>query len=146
RSKVDWSKATQAPHNCVLALYRDLLALRRDEPLLRPDCAHVSVAHGKQAWITLLRAPITGVTGYVNPLVAVFNCSDTESRVPMPASDHGWHLRVSTDAPAYGGSGSAPAFVSSAQSDAPRRLLESATASVLHMPPWTASVYEAAAD
>jgi len=146
RSKLDWSKAARDPHNRVLALYRDLLALRRDEPLLQPDCASVSVSHGHPGWITLLRTPVAGVTSYVNPLVAVFNCSDGESCVPMPASDHGWHLRLSTDAPAYGGNGSAAAFVSSAQPDAPRRLLEPATASVLHMAPWTASVYQAAAD
>ena len=146
RSKLDWSKAVRAPHSRVLALYRDLLALRRDEPLLRPDCASVTVSHGKPGWITLLRTPLSGGTSYVNPLVAVFNCSDAESCVPMPASDHGWHLRLSTDSPGYGGSGSAAPFIASAQPDAPRRLLESATASVLHMAPWTASVYQAAAD
>jgi len=146
RSKLDWSKATREPHSFVLALYRDLLALRRDEPLLRPDGATLSVSHGNPGWITLLRTPIPGVTSYVKPLVAVFNCSDSEACVPMPTTHQGWHLRLSTDAPAYGGSGCATAFVSSAQSDAPRRLLEPATASVLHIAPWTASLYQAAAD
>ena len=130
----------------MLALYRDLLALRRDEPLLRPDNAQVSVSHGATGWICLLRTPAPRMTSYVNPLVAVFNCSDAESRVPMPESDHGWQLRLSTDAAAYGGRGSAAAFIASAPTGAPRRLLEPATASVLHMAPWTASVYQAAAD
>ena len=36
RSQLDWEEAAREPHRGVLALYRELLRLRRDEPALRP--------------------------------------------------------------------------------------------------------------
>src|SRR5688500_12783587 len=34
RARLDWNEPSLPPHTCVLALYRDLLTLRREDPVL----------------------------------------------------------------------------------------------------------------
>src|SRR5581483_10633163 len=55
RSKLDWDKAKSNAHAPLLGLYRDLLALRREEPMLRPDGSALTVTHGEPGWIAVLR-------------------------------------------------------------------------------------------
>src|SRR6185503_14111238 len=60
RSTLDLGKLRQEKHAQIYALYRDLIALRREEPLLRPDDAEVAVEYTPDGWITLLRTPRAG--------------------------------------------------------------------------------------
>jgi maltooligosyltrehalose trehalohydrolase len=134
RSTLDWAKAAQGGHAQLRALYRDLLALRRDEPMLRPDGSIVSVADGEPGWITLLRE---------QHFLAIFNCSGESVDVPVPGSTaRAWTVRLSTDAAGYGGAESGPVAIDpTAEPERPRRIAE-ATRSV-RMPAWSAALFVA---
>ncbi|MGH7526009.1 MAG: malto-oligosyltrehalose trehalohydrolase [Gemmatimonadales bacterium] len=106
-SRLDWDSAIRSPHAEVRALYRDLLALRRSAPSLRPGAAlpgqalpgqaRVSVGHDEAGgWISLL------LTDDYAPLLALFNFAAEERRVPIVRPEFRT-LLLSTDAAAYGG-------------------------------------------
>ena len=106
RSKLDLSKANEEPNARLLTLYRDLLAVRREDPLMRPGNARISVAYGEPGWITLLRERADGGAGQAS--VALFNCSDADVDVPLPGPGaRAWTMRLSTDDVRYGGRGAA---------------------------------------
>ena len=110
RSKLDMSKANEEPNARLLALYRDLLTIRREDPLMRPGRARISVAYGEPGWITLLREPANDVAERAS--VALFNCSDRVAEVPLPGSEAcAWTVRSSTDDVRYGGRGAVVAPV-----------------------------------
>ena len=118
RSKLDRSRREQPGHQETLRLYRDLLALRRREPLLRPGAAAVAVAHdGGAGWIVAgysgtdsnAGAPANGA-----PLAVVLNFAGEPREVPLalPGVAPGrWQCILSTDAGRYGGAGGVPAAV-----------------------------------
>jgi maltooligosyltrehalose trehalohydrolase len=105
RSRLDRSRVTEPAHAGMLALYRDLLLLRREEGALRPGAATARVAHDETStWITL---ELSG--GDTRPLIALFNLSDDDRRIPAATSRPGrWTLLLSTDSTTYGGCGGAP--------------------------------------
>ncbi len=104
RSRLDWSRASAPEHRALRALYRDLLKLRRDEPLLRPGDAEIEVrSDPEQGWVCLARGARAGAAV---SSVALFNFSREPRQVQLPAaSAGGWTVRLYTDAPEYGGSG-----------------------------------------
>jgi maltooligosyltrehalose trehalohydrolase len=100
RSRLDRTRADGR----LLALYRDCLRLRREEPALRPGGAAIGVdADPGAGWVTLALAPATGAL-----LVAVFNLAEAQD-VPVVAVPRtgrtAWAVALSTDAERYGGSG-----------------------------------------
>jgi maltooligosyltrehalose trehalohydrolase len=100
RSLLDRDKASHPEHAAILALHRDLLALRAAEPSLRPDGASIVVSFDVGV-ITLSRTP-RDESG--RAFVAIFNCADAEREVSLPSAVAGcWSLRFSTDARRYGG-------------------------------------------
>ncbi len=166
RSKLDRSVIEAGRddwHAQLLELYRDLLTLRRDEPMLRPGgsgggAPNVSIEQHPDgnASIALLRYPRgwrRGGTG-AGALLILFNCSPAPVAASVPEDATGaWRLRLSTDARAYGGAGTALASeiqddepVRLAHADAPKRLLEPETLPTggrrVMLPPWSCAVYE----
>jgi maltooligosyltrehalose trehalohydrolase len=147
-SRLDWDKAVGGEHAHQLALYRDLLTLRREEPMLRPDGSRHVVLHGADGWISLLREPAADDTPFMRgsptAVWCAFNCRDEDLEVPVPPpAARAWTLRLSTDGFGYGGPGSTPASIpAAAESDAPRRLLGDAERTIC-LPAWTAAVYDA---
>ncbi len=151
RSQLDWGKAERAPHSQLLALYRDLLSLRREEPMLQPDGARISVENGAPGWITVLREPADEpgkrLTGETEAILASFNCSPQRIDVPVPGSDvRAWSVRLSTDAAGYGGSGAAVADIPpTVAPDEPRRLLSDAGPGAVRrtvsLAAWSAAVF-----
>jgi maltooligosyltrehalose trehalohydrolase len=151
-SRVEWSRRTDPRHAPVLALYRDLLALRRDEPMMRPDGALIEVLRHDAArfWMHRTLAPYlqysTGVTD--TGFLAVFNCASDEITLPVPGSVTGaWSLRFSSDAAEYGGEGRVtPRIAEDIDQDpgTPRRLLVTPATGgrVVTLPAWTAALYE----
>ena len=105
RSKLDRATASLPENRCLLALYRDLLALRRAEPALRPG--HVMVrarCSAEDEWLALELTPARGAG-----LVALFNFSPHAREVMMPAdADAHWRLRFSTRNARYGGPSDTP--------------------------------------
>jgi maltooligosyltrehalose trehalohydrolase len=147
RSKLDWSLATLPGHPQTFAMYRDLLSLRRDEPMLRPDGARVVVADGEPGWITMLREPAYDYTRpgtYAGDMIlSLFNCSNEAVDVPVPgAGDRAWSLRFSSDAAAYGGEERVASYIDAlAIDDGPRRLIGTSRSQTIRLPAWSAALY-----
>jgi maltooligosyltrehalose trehalohydrolase len=167
RSKLDRDRAARPEHAMVFALYRDLLALRDEEPLLLPDAGEISVQERDGCIILVRRPRRNDVRGEPSALLAVFNCTGSAREIPLaePLGGH-WSLRLTTDAVGYGGEGraveeiggeelavgagaraeggsqGAAASLGSEPYDAPRRLAEPETPKrVIPAPPWSAALY-----
>jgi maltooligosyltrehalose trehalohydrolase len=102
RCKLDWSRRESESGARLLALYRDLLALRREEPALRPG-ASAALVQGGWDWFTCLRVmhPVEGDAAN-KAVLCVFNTSNHTVNVPIPDDATGaWRLRFATqgDAP-----------------------------------------------
>ncbi|HVE77491.1 MAG TPA: malto-oligosyltrehalose trehalohydrolase [Gemmatimonadaceae bacterium] len=114
-SKLDWAARERPGHRERLALYRELLQLRRAEPALRPGAARARVRHDDGA-IAVELAADGGAT-----LLALFNCSDAPRGVPAGGGAAArWRRLLATDEPRFGGRG--PAAPEAATSDEIARL------------------------
>jgi len=152
RSVIDRARASEPDHAALFTLYRDLLTLRDEEPMLKPDGAEISVQESNGC-ITLLRTP-RGGDKYMHALAAVFNCTDEVKEVNLP--DGAWTLRLSS---AERGALSAEREAVSVERgvwaaargaigvvDEPKRLLTIDTQRSVAMPAWTAALYSLAAN
>lgn len=104
--KLDWSLAGAPPHAQVLALYRDLIALRRRAPCLgncRKDLTRVAWSEAER-WLVIERGDPSGQRALV-----VCNLGDAERRVPCAGAAGAYELALATDDARYGGAGAAPA-------------------------------------
>jgi maltooligosyltrehalose trehalohydrolase len=98
-SRPRWDLAREAPHAKHLALYRDLLRLRRDEPALRAGAGETAVEHdAAEGWIRLSRT-------LGERLLAIFNFARGPRRVPAGGERDAPRLLLSTEDPKYGGDG-----------------------------------------
>jgi maltooligosyltrehalose trehalohydrolase len=155
RAKLEWDRRESASGALLLALYMDLLALRREEPTLKPGASVVHV-EGSADWCTQLRStPLQGdifdAVRAQRTLWCAFNLTGRPQDVPVPAeAPWGWRLRLSTDEPTYGGAGLTTAIVAPAdqmlEGDAPKRLLAAGLsaerlARTVRLAPWSAAVY-----
>jgi maltooligosyltrehalose trehalohydrolase len=129
RSRLDRTCLEREEHVGLHTLYRDLLRLRRNAPLLRPGSTEPRVAHDEgDGWITVERTSDRSGPS----LMTLFNLSESERQVPAATSAPGsWRLVLSTEGEMYGGRGGAPPCLPDDGG---------ATASVL-VPPTSASVY-----
>jgi maltooligosyltrehalose trehalohydrolase len=97
-SRPRWERVEQPGHAAVLALYRDLLRLRRAMPLLRPGAAEPAVRHDeREEWVAMR------LSGSDQALEAVFNFAGAPREVPGTAAAA--ELLLDTDDPRYGGGG-----------------------------------------
>ena len=167
RSVLDRAHAAMPEHAAMFALYRDLLALREEEPMLKPDASELSVSE-TDGCIQLLRRPVGHDDGRGGAVLALFNCTaETRDVTPPEMSAGRWSLRLTTDAAGYGGegrladegaraeeaalagaaswSGDGSSSGDTATADAPRRLMEavaeSAPGRTVALPPWSAAVF-----
>ncbi len=158
RSRIEWARRESPEGARLLALYRDLLALRRDEPAMRPGASEGHV-QGTAEWFTDLRVmPLQndiydGVRSR-RAVLCAFNLTDRPLDLAVRAEAVGqWTLRLSTDAVAYGGRGMASEIIIAPESDddvsvndEPRRLLApplqiEPPRRTIHLGAWSASVY-----
>jgi maltooligosyltrehalose trehalohydrolase len=155
RVKLDWERREAADGALLLALYTDLLSLRREEPTLKPGASVVHV-EGSADWCTQLRSmPLQGdifdSVRAQRTLWCAFNLIGRPQDVPVPAeAPWGWRLRLSTDEPTYGGSGITTAVVAPAEqepaADGPKRLISASLpaerrARTVRLAPWSAALY-----
>jgi maltooligosyltrehalose trehalohydrolase len=95
RSRLDPEHTTDGE---VLALYRELIRLRREEPALRAGTVGVDVVSDDvDGWIRACYRPRGG-----RPLAVLWNFAEEHRRVPMP-DDARWRLVLSTAEPRFGG-------------------------------------------
>ena len=96
KSKLSWTAIDAAPHSAMLRLYRDLIALRKNQPALsncRRDLTCVAVDENART-LTMERSDPFG------PSVLLL-CNFGEEHRPGP--DSLWRLAIATGAPEYGG-------------------------------------------
>jgi maltooligosyltrehalose trehalohydrolase len=153
-SRLRWEKRNREPGASLLRLYTDLAALRREEPALQPGASDLLVA-GEHEWCTVLRTmqPAGDIFDAVRArrmVFQAFNLSEEPREIPVPdEAAGGWRLRLSTDAPGYGGRGEAGESIASPTTeggaDAPKRLLAPdgtvPRARTVRLAPWSAAVY-----
>jgi maltooligosyltrehalose trehalohydrolase len=97
-SRPRWERAGEAAHSAVLALYRDLLRLRRALPILRPGASEPEVTHDeREGWVVMRRVDGDQV------LDALFNFAAEPRQVPARAEAA--ELLLTSDDPRYGGEG-----------------------------------------
>jgi maltooligosyltrehalose trehalohydrolase len=154
RSRLDWSRRDTPEGATLLMLYRDLLALRREEPALRPGASEAH-PYGPAEWQTVLRImplrnDIYDHTRSRRALLCAFNLSAQVREIPIrPEAVGQWRLRLSTDAVGYGGTGTTteiiPDIEQPTMTDAPKRLLEPSAPRpanrTITLAPWSAAVY-----
>ena len=150
RSRLRWEQRTREPGAAMLRLYTDLIALRREEPALRPGDSDLLVS-GEHDWCTVLRTmtPTGDIFDAVRErrmVFQAFNLSAEARDIPVPDEATGrWRLRLCTNAPGYGGRGETAEMIAApVAGDAPKRLLPSDDASrarTVRLAPWSAAVY-----
>ncbi|HEV2179446.1 MAG TPA: DUF3459 domain-containing protein, partial [Gemmatimonadaceae bacterium] len=104
-------------------LFRDLLALRREERALQPGRAVLSAAADPGgAWLTVEPRP---TDGQGHTLFAAYNFSGADHHVPVPAPPAGrlWRLRFSTRNARYGGPSDTPRLTKQTGGDSRVRVL-----------------------
>ena len=134
RSKLDRSRMREPRHAQLYALHKALLALRNEEPALRPDGATCTVTHG-EGWVSLLRQGAAGPRHRRasdprtsdRAFLALFNCTAASVTVPVPPR-RSWRLRLTTDDRQFGGEGRMSAAVAGER---------------VELPGWAAVLYEA---
>jgi maltooligosyltrehalose trehalohydrolase len=155
RCRLNWSARETLAGAQMLSLYRDLLALRREEPALQPGASD-ALPHGTAEWQTVLRLmPLRNDPSdharSRRAVLCAFNLSPHTGEIPIrPEAVGQWRLRLSTDAAGYGGAGVGTEIIpdielSTHVNDAPKRLLAPSTPMdgdrIITLAPWSAAVY-----
>jgi maltooligosyltrehalose trehalohydrolase len=93
RSRLDYELASEGDHAELRNLYRELLAIRKEEPALRPGVARITVRRDADARWIAMRLDAPGARS----LLALFNLADEERRIPLGDGDgDGWQARFAT--------------------------------------------------
>ncbi|HEY2897157.1 MAG TPA: DUF3459 domain-containing protein, partial [Gemmatimonadaceae bacterium] len=79
---------------------RELLAIRREEPALRPGAARVTVRRDASARWIAMRLDAPGARS----LLATFNLATGERSIPLGDDGAGWRARFATDRAVINGS------------------------------------------
>lgn len=154
RSVLNWERRNGASNAMLLRLYTDLIALRREEPALRPG-ASLAQVRGDFAWCTVVRtmpleSDIFDAVRLRRALWYAFNLSDHEQDIAVPPeATASWRLRLATDAEGYGGNGHLTHVIPDivhATIDAPKRLIAANTPPearerTVRLSAWSAAVY-----
>jgi maltooligosyltrehalose trehalohydrolase len=90
RSRIHFELARAVEHAKLRELYRELLAIRREEAALRPGAAHIAAesSHGN----VRMRLDAPGARS----LLALFNLTEAEIAVPLRHDSGNWHIRFAT--------------------------------------------------
>jgi maltooligosyltrehalose trehalohydrolase len=92
RSRIRYELACDGEHAQLRAMYRELLALRRAEPALRPGAARIGVRSDADARWIAMRLDAPGARS----LFAVFNLAEGERSMPLRHDAGIWHRRFAT--------------------------------------------------
>jgi maltooligosyltrehalose trehalohydrolase len=106
-SKLDWSEVDT--HSGTLALYRELLRLRREDPVLSVNDRRSMDAFAPTAQVVVLHRWVGDEHRVVVANVGQAVAMPREWLAPVDGGPHdGWELVLSTDESRFGGEGRAP--------------------------------------
>jgi maltooligosyltrehalose trehalohydrolase len=104
RSKLAWAEAARQPHAGVLALYRALLALRREHPALRSGARETwGVAAVSDGAVALRRSGAGADLLLVANLRGTLDAGPEASALLMPPAGSEWRVLLCTEAEQFGG-------------------------------------------
>ncbi len=93
RSRIHFELGKEGEHATLRALHRELLAIRREEPALRPGAARITVRSDASARWIAMRLDAPGARS----LLALFNLATSERSIPLAGEDGaGWRARFAT--------------------------------------------------
>jgi maltooligosyltrehalose trehalohydrolase len=93
RSRIRFELGSQGEHAKLRSMYRELLAIRREEPALRPGAARITVRRDASARWIAMRLDAPGARS----LLALFNLATSERSIPLASEDGtGWRARFTT--------------------------------------------------
>jgi maltooligosyltrehalose trehalohydrolase len=93
RSRIHYELRETGDHATLREMYRELLAIRRAEPALRPGAARITVRSDADARWVAMRLDAPGARS----LLALFNLATEERRIPLTRDDgDGWRSRFAT--------------------------------------------------
>jgi maltooligosyltrehalose trehalohydrolase len=93
RSRIHFELGSEGEHAKLREMYRELLAIRREEPALRPGAARITLQSDASARWIAMRLDAPGARS----LLALFNLSTSERSIPLGGKDGtGWRARFST--------------------------------------------------
>jgi maltooligosyltrehalose trehalohydrolase len=109
RSVLDFGERER--HASVYALHRDLLALRRNDPVLgyRP-CRVDGAVLGDDAWLLRFFAEDGADRLLIINLGRDLHLDPAPEPLLAPVDGHGWEIGWSSESPRYGGAGTAPVY------------------------------------
>ncbi|WP_020605961.1 malto-oligosyltrehalose trehalohydrolase [Spirosoma spitsbergense] len=115
RSKLNWSRVTQEPHQTIFRYYQTLLALRKQSSLRHPNRESVAVVVDEErATLTLLRQHAGELAGQQEEtVVCLMNFSKEIQLLTLPAGERPWHKLLDSADPQWNGPAAAPAVVAS---------------------------------
>ena len=98
-------------HGSVYALHRDLLALRREDPVLRRrPCRVDGAVLGDEAWMLRFFSEEGADRLLIVNIGPDLHLDPAPEPLLAPVADHGWAVCWSSESPHYGGSGTAPVY------------------------------------
>ncbi|MEP7066144.1 MAG: malto-oligosyltrehalose trehalohydrolase [Gemmatimonadota bacterium] len=93
RSRIKFELGCEGEHAQMRAMYRELLAIRREEPALRPGAARITVRSDAGARWIAMRLDAQGARS----LLVLFNLATSQRSVPLSDEDGGgWRARFTT--------------------------------------------------
>ena len=117
RSKLQWARLTQEPHQTLFRYYQTLLTLRKQSSLRHPNRASVAVIVDEVRQIlTLLRQHTPSASSSTETVVCLMNFSKVPQSISLPISDHVWQKVLDSADPQWHGPVAAPATMASNES------------------------------
>lgn len=113
RSKLQWSRLSQEPHQTLFRYYQTLLALRKQSSLRHPDRESVAVVvDDARKTLTLFRqhakASLTSSSTGSETVVCLMNFSREMQTFTLPNNDHSWQKLFDSADPQWRGPMAAP--------------------------------------
>ena len=115
RSKLDWGRILQEPHQTIFRYYQTLLALRKQSSLRHPNRESVAVVVDEERMtLTLLRQHDGEVSGQKEEtVVCLLNFSKEIQTLTLPAGERAWHKLLDSADPQWNGPAAGPSIVAS---------------------------------
>lgn len=116
RSKLQWSRLTQDPHQTLFRYYQTLLRLRKQSSLRHPNRESVAVVVDElRQTLTLFRQHSQSASGNssteMETVVCLMNFSKEGQSSTLPVSDRSWQKLLDSADPQWGGPVAAPSVL-----------------------------------
>ncbi|WP_018618187.1 malto-oligosyltrehalose trehalohydrolase [Spirosoma luteum] len=115
RSKLNWTRVTQEPHQTIFRYYQTLLALRKQSSLRHPNRESVAVVVDEERMtLTLFRQHAGELAGQQEEtVICLMNFSKEVQQLTLPAGERSWRKLLDSADSQWNGPAAAPTVVAS---------------------------------